>query len=424
MQRSARVAAAAVITIGALSLGACGSGGDDGGEGDVSLRFTFWGSDTRQQITQDVIDLFEEENPGITVEAQFGNWDGYWDQLATQVAGSDAPDIIQMDEQYIREYADRGALMDLDQVDLSAHNETVASNGRLDDAQYGVTIGLNSFVMVANPAMFQEADVDMPDDTSWTWDDYSELAVELSESLEGGYGASAPREPSGFQSWLRQHGKHLSTAEGELGFEPADAEGYFDFFLGLMESGGTPPASAMSEDQNIGTEQSLSGSGELALGTWWTNESVALSDAVGEELELLRFPTETGEAEGAAPWYKSSQYLSGYSGTDHPEEVQQFIDFFVNSSEAGEILGVERGLPPNTEILGQVSAELEGMEAVTADYIAAIEPELGPAEPATAQGGSSFSQILYRFQDEVFFGRSSPAEAAEAMHAEMQTQLN
>ncbi|MBE1515026.1 ABC transporter substrate-binding protein [Nesterenkonia halotolerans] len=423
MRHSRPTSVSALLLIGALGLSACG-GGDGGGEGeDVALSFTFWGSDTRQQITQDVIDLFEEENPGITVEAQFGNWDGYWDQLATQVAGGDAPDIIQMDEQYIREYADRGALMDLDQVDLSGLNETVAANGRLDDAQYGVTIGVNSFVMVANPELFQEAGVDMPDDTSWTWDDYADIAVELSDNLEGAYGAGAPREPSGFQSWLRQHDKSLSTDEGTLGFEPEDAEEYFEFYLELMNAGGTPPASAMSEDQNIGTEQSLSGSGQLALGTWWTNESVALSDGAGVEFDLLRFPTESGSPEDAKPWYKSSQYLSGYSRTDHPEEVQQFIDFFVNSPEAGEILGVERGLPPNTEILADLSEDLEGMEAVSAEYIEAIEPELGPAEPATAQGGSSFSQILYRYQDELFFERVTPAEAAEAMYSEMQSQL-
>lgn len=415
------VLATSVIVV--LGLSACGGGaGNDDGD-EVSLRFTFWGSDTRQQITQEAIELFEEENPEISVEAEFGNWDGYWDQLATQVAGGNAPDIIQMDEQYIREYADRGALMDLDQVDVSGLNETVASNGRLDDTQYGVTIGLNSFAMVANPDLFEEAGVEMPDDTSWTWDEYADIAVELNQNLDSAYGAGAPREPSGFQSWLRQNGKNLSTDDGALGFEPEDAQKYFEFFLDLMQSGGTPPASAMSEDQNIGTEQSLSGSGELAIGTWWTNESVAISEAVGTELELLRFPTESGNAEDAVPWYKSSQYLSGYSGTEHPEEVQQFIDFFVNSLEAGEILGVERGLPPNTEILTQLAEELDGMEAVTAEYIEAVEPELGAAEPTTAQGGSSFSQILYRYQDEVFFERSSPAEAAEAMHAEMESQL-
>ncbi len=423
MSRTARMTRfAALGTVAAVGLTACGAGAS-GEDEDVTLRFSWWGADTRHQLTQDVIDAFEEEHPDITVEGEFGSWDGYWDQLATQTAADDAPDIMQMDEQYIREYADRGALLALDDVDVSQVDESVVENGRIDGEMYGTTIGINSFVMVANPELFEEAGVEMPDDTTWTWDEYADLAVELSEDLDGAWGAGAPREPSGFTLWLRQHGAHLSGEDGGLGFEPADAEGYFQFYLDLLEEGGTPPAEAISEDQNIGKEQSLTGSGELALGTWWSNEAVALADAAGVEMELLRFPSPTGEAEDAAPWYKSSQFLSASAGTDHPEEAQEFIDFFANSTEAGQILKAERGLPPNSEVRSMVSEGMEGMQRSTADYIDAIEPEVGEPEPVTAAGGSEFGSILYRYQDEVFFGRRSPAEAAAAMHAEMEAEL-
>ncbi|GAB3183134.1 extracellular solute-binding protein [Nesterenkonia halophila] len=409
----------------ALLLTACGGGGDGGGgDGEgVTLEFGWWGSDTRHQNTQDIIDAFEEEHPDITVEGRYGPWDGYWDQLATQTAGGDAPDIMQMDELYLREYADRGALLDLADVDVSQMDESVVQNGQADGSQYGITIGINAFVMLANPDHFTEAGVEMPDDTSWTWQEYQDVAVELSENLDSSWGAGGFDETGGFQTWLRQHGKHLSTEEGELGYEPADAEEYFAYIQELLDAGATPSASALAEDHGVGPDDSLTTSGDVAMRAWWSNQTVALSEAVGTELRLLRFPSPEGGEHGAAPWYKSSMFLSASADTEHPEEAQEFIDFFVNSQEAAEIEMTERGIPPNTEIREQITEQLEGPQQAVAEYIADIEDELGPPEPVPAKGGSTFQEILYRYQDEVLFGRQSPAEAAEAMYAEMEAEL-
>ncbi|MDZ5077228.1 ABC transporter substrate-binding protein [Nesterenkonia sp. HG001] len=406
----------------ALALTACGGGGG-GDDDEVTLRFVWWGSDARHQNTQEIIDAFEEEHPDITISGDFGDWDGYWDQLATQTAAADSPDIIQMDELYLREYADRGSLLDLDQVDTSQMDDTVVDNGRTEGGLYGITIGINAFTILANPDLFDEAGVEMPDDATWTWDDYRDIAVELSEDLDGAWGAGGFDETGGFQTWVRQQGGHLSNDEGELGFTVEDAESYFEYIAELLDSGATPSASALAEDQGVGPDQSLTTAGEVAMRAWWSNQSVALSESTGTELELLRFPSHTGDAEDAAPWYKSSMFLSGSAATDHPEEVQLFIDFFVNSEEAALIDMAERGIPPNNEIRQTVTEELEGPQLAMAEYIDQIEGELGPSEPVPAMGGSAFQQILYRYQDEVLFERMSPADAAEAMVGEMEGEL-
>src|SRR5690606_9101459 len=91
------------------------SGGD--GEEQVNLRITWWGSDARHQVTQHAIDLFEAAHPNISVTPEFSDWDGYWDKLATATAGGDAPDVMQMDGQYLATYADRGTLVDLTSLD-------------------------------------------------------------------------------------------------------------------------------------------------------------------------------------------------------------------------------------------------------------------------------------------------------------------
>ncbi|MBE0010014.1 extracellular solute-binding protein [Arthrobacter sp. AET 35A] len=107
------VSAAAALMLGISACG--GSSGDEEG-GDVELRFSWWGSTERAEITQQAIDLFEEQNPGITVRPEYTDFDAYFDRLATTVAGRDAPDVITLGGAYPREYGDRGALLDLDEV--------------------------------------------------------------------------------------------------------------------------------------------------------------------------------------------------------------------------------------------------------------------------------------------------------------------
>jgi ABC-type glycerol-3-phosphate transport system substrate-binding protein len=104
-QRGATTFAAAALILG-LTACATGSGPAASDEvelsdEDVTLNISWWGGDARVERTQKILDAFEEENPNITVEAEFSDWTGYWDRLATSTAGKNSPDVIQMDELYL-----------------------------------------------------------------------------------------------------------------------------------------------------------------------------------------------------------------------------------------------------------------------------------------------------------------------------------
>lgn len=161
------------------------------------------------------------------------------------------------------------------------------------------------------------------------------------------------------------------------------------------------------------------------MAPWWTNQLPALSSASGEELELLRFPSHSGNAEESGLWYKSSMMLSASSGTDHPEEVITFIDWFVNSEEAAELNQMDRGLPGNNDLRAHIADDLEPADQTAADFIADIEDEVAaqPAEPVPSLGFSGLQEILYRYEIEVFFENQTPEDAAEAMIAEMESEL-
>src|SRR5690625_1197069 len=45
---------------------------------DITLRFAWWGDQHRTDYTLEVIDLFEEQNERVTIEAEYASWDDYW----------------------------------------------------------------------------------------------------------------------------------------------------------------------------------------------------------------------------------------------------------------------------------------------------------------------------------------------------------
>ncbi|OSM43809.1 ABC transporter substrate-binding protein [Nesterenkonia sp. PF2B19] len=410
--------------IGALVLTSCSAGDAGTADGDVDLRFSWWGSGLRVERTEAIIDAFEQEHPHISIEGSYSDFGGHWEQLATQTAGGDAPDIIQMDDKYLREYADRGALLDLTDVDTSGIDQDAVDNGRTEDGLFGITTGINSLALGANPELFAEAGVEMPDDETWTWEDFAAITEELSANLDDAYGTNETNEPGGFQVWLRQQGQHLTTDEGELGFEVDDLAEYYDYWLELLHAGAMSAAGVMAENRGADPEQQLIHTGRVALAPMWTSSLAGISESAGVDMELLRFPSLTGSAENNGLWCKSSMFLSASSQTEHPEEAQLFIDFMVSDVDAGLLGLTDRGLPANPAVREAVLDAIDGQDLVSAEFIADIEDELAGPEPVPALGFSALQEIMMRYEDELYFERLTPQEAAERVHQEMEGVLD
>ena len=73
----------------------------------------WWGNQTRNERTQKILDMYSEENPGVTIDGQFSEFNDYWNKLATAAAGHSMPDIVQMDYKYLQQYVNINLLVDL-----------------------------------------------------------------------------------------------------------------------------------------------------------------------------------------------------------------------------------------------------------------------------------------------------------------------
>ncbi len=415
---------AAAVAAVAITLTGCGASPQAASDGPVTLRFSWWGSDTRHKMTQKLIDAFEAKNPNIKIKGEYGDWSGYWDKLATQVASQDAPDIIQMDSQYLGEYAERGALLELKDVDLSKFDQAAADAGKTEGGQYAVTAGMNALVVLANPSLVSASGVSLPDDSSWTWDQYLDTAASITgKSKAGVYGSGAFTGDASFNLWMRQHGKSLFTKDGGLGFDEGDATKYFEMQAEMRDAKAVPPASVMTEDASAPLDQQGLATNRFAMGWVWSNQLTAVSKASGQPLEIHRPPSVEGDASKAEQFYKASQFWSASSRSKHPAEAQKFIDFLANSVEAGEIGLADRGIPGNSEVRAAVAPKLTPTDALTAKFIDDIADEVGDAPAIPPAGSSAVSEILTRFATEVHFSRISPQEAAKKSIDEIKSAL-
>jgi multiple sugar transport system substrate-binding protein len=433
IHRSRRAALAAALTVGALALTACSGdggvanpGGDDepssADSGPAEIRFSWWGSDTRHQTTQEIIDLFEEKNPDITVVPDYTDWGGYWDKLATSVAAGDAPDVITQEERYLADYAARGVLAPLDglDIDTASIDASVLGSGETDGALYGIPTGVNAYAVLADPQVFTDAGVDVPDDTTWTWEDYVEVSNAVSAGTgDGVYGTQDYGfNEAGLAILARQRGETLYTPEGELGVSEETVADFFQLSLDLQAGGGQPDAARSVELEGAGPEGSLLGTNTGSMGMWWTNQLGAISTASGRELQLLRLPGET-EGERTGMYFKPAMYYSVAKTSEHPEAAAKFVDFLLNDPEAGALMLSDRGLPANTEVRASIQDALSPADKQAAEFLESLESEIVDGPPVPPQGAGDVVEILKRINTEVLFEQITPADAAAQFLSEV-----
>ncbi|GAA3740222.1 extracellular solute-binding protein [Plantactinospora mayteni] len=410
-----RLSTVAVSATLLLSVAACGDSGGD--SGPVELRFSWWGNNDRAQATQKVIDAFQAQNPDIKVSGSSADFNAYFDKLATEVAAGDAPDVITLGGAYPREYGDRGALLDLARVQNELRTDKIDAaalgNGRFEEKQYGVPTGVNTFAVVVNPAVFQKAGVPLPDDSTWTWDDFARIARDISaKSPKGTYGAADPSSADMLDLYSRQRGEGLYTPDGKVAISRNTITEWWTTTVGLRDSGATPPASVTTElEGQPAPEQTLMGRGLAGMQFDWSNQLGSLRKASGQPLELLRAPGESTQKPGM--WLQASQIYTVNARTEHPKEAAKFVDFLVNSAEAGKIILTDRGIPANSEVLSAVLPGLNPDQSAQAKFIEKVTPQVGPPLVIGPTGSTDTRLILQRLNAEVLFDRKSPAEAAD-----------
>ncbi|MET9969291.1 extracellular solute-binding protein [Streptomyces sp. NPDC006356] len=414
----------------ALTLSAGCAGDSSGSGGKTVIRFNWWGSDSRHEMTKQMIAVFEKEHPNIDVQPEYSNWDDYWKKLSTGAAAGDMPDVLQLTDPYMYSYIDNGQLMDLKKVKDVLHTDKLPANSMamttVKGGLYGVPGGDSGFGIVADPAAFKKAGVPMPDDTKWSWDDYVKTAAALSKGQKGLVGSEMPLYTNDLGTWLRQHGEDYWTKDGsKIGFSEETVAAYWEWVVKLRDSGGTtsPEAAVEKLSSGAGVEQGLVAQHKAAMSDLSVTQLGAIEGASGRETKLLLFPGENGASQVGA-YTKPGIFYGASARTEHPKEAAQLLDFLVNSTEAAKIQKFDRGVPNNPDVLKAITPELSPVEKRIADYLNRVNALKPTAlHIPNAEAGPAVPEIFQRLNEDVLFDRVSPQEAAEKFISEIKSQL-
>lgn len=407
----------------ALTLAGLIGGGTAFGQ-ESRLRLSWWGNVERAERTNKIIDLFKAANAGVEIEGQTlpGGGD-YWTWLATQTAGGNPPDVIQMDYRYIFEYAGRGVLLPLDDlltstIDLSNWREERIDVGRVDGKVYGISLGANTGAVILNLTAWEEAGIEPPT-IGTTWEQFADLCTQLTSKTTrtGFFGTQdASGHETSFETYLRQRGKALYAADGSLGFDETDAKAWFDLWSEMRKAGACVPADVQALSQgNVDT--SVVTVGKAATGIAQSNQLVSYQKANTDRLGMTSIPVIEGGQPGQ--YLKPSMYFSLSSQTKDPELAGKFLDFFINNPDSMQILGVERGAPEAPETRQAILPSLDEASQEALTYLDNIASVIGALPPAPPQGAGEGTTVLMSVAEEVAFEAKSSEQGAADLVAGM-----
>jgi multiple sugar transport system substrate-binding protein len=418
MPRGARKLALATIAISAiLVVTGCSASSPSSSSSEsakkITLRFAWWGSDQLNAIKAKQIALFEKKYPNITVKGEPSDYAPYYPKLATQVAGGNAPDAIQITYDTVPSYAQKGALLDLSKyIDTKQYEAGSLDAGKVSGKLDAIPTGIGARAIVINTAVFKAAGVAIPNDKTWTWADYVKIAAEITaKSPKGTYGSAQPVNDQLLQAYARQAGGDLFTASGKLGVTAATAEKMFEMSKQLQDTGGSPDASTSAEDNNAALEQSLMGTGHIAMDYVPINFIGIYAQSSGDSMKILRLPgnSKTNVGEYLQP---TVQYAV-YSKTKYPKESAELIDFLLNSSKAGPLNLLTLGIPAVPSVLKAVSSNLTSDESAQVNFINDLTKNTGKAPNPLALPSSQTQAILNPLESNVLFAKETPAQAAK-----------
>jgi multiple sugar transport system substrate-binding protein len=384
---------------------------------DRHLRLTWWGGQARADRTNAVAELYKAANPGFTYDGEFNAFNDYWPKLGTQVAGGNAPDVIQMDYRYLAQYAKDGTIAALDDyvggaLKLDDFDQDQQDGGKVDGKLYAISLGANSVSMMINKKAFADAGVPEPTN-DWTYDDYKANADAIKSKTGMAILADgSPSEPA-LENFLRQRGKALYTADGKLAFDAEDAIAWFKLWADLRAANVCVSAEDQALDATAAIDTTMITLKKAATTYANSNQLIAFQAVNDAPLTMASFPR-LAKGSGGGHYRKPSQFWSVNPKSALIEEAVKFVSFFVNDLEAGKALGIERGIPCSKAVRDTVAPTLDEQGKISLNFVSNLGDLLGalPPVPPSAAGEVS-TQLVVRSQ-EVGFGSSSPEDAGAA----------
>jgi multiple sugar transport system substrate-binding protein len=385
---------------------------------DRRIRHFWWGNPERDKRTFAVIDIFNKKNPGIVVEGETLGFNDYFTKLTTQIAGGNMPDVIQQGYGVMLEYVDKGTLKPLDEavaagkIDTSKIDKSAIDAGTFRGKFYGLSIGANSMATLYNQRLFQEAGIDV-DPITWTYDDLKAAALKISEKGGAKGTDDLTADWGAFGVYCGQRGfANQFTDDGQFAFGADLVVDYWKMWKDMRDAGATPSAEDTAAVAGIADLDKMGiVTGKSAISYAWSNQIVGTQALMQDKLGAGMRPHLAGGQPGQS--IQPSQFICLTRDATDDDAGLAYMNAFVNDPDMTAILGLERGIPSQSDVRAAIQPSLSEPEAVSVAYFDAIQPHVGPLAPPPPAGNRECEEAFEtRAAVSVLLGQASIEDAA------------
>lgn len=322
-------------------------------EGNVEIRFSWWGGDSRHEATLAAIDAFMVKYPNITVKAEYGAWDGWAEKCATQLSGGTAPDLMQVNWNWLYQFSSDGSrFADLNDysnlISLQNYPQDILEQGVVADKLQGLPLGITGKVFYWNKSTFDKAGIPVPS----SFEEIIAAGSIFKEKLGDDY------YPLGMYEYERlilmmyylqsKYGKEWAV-DNQLNYSVEEIKEGFDWLNKLQEEHVLPAISKIRGDgANVLEKNPNWANGKYAGFYEWDSAQKKLQEALepGQEFVLGQFPTDLGSDNAALT--KVNMCYAITESSKNKEAAALLMEFLTSDPEGISIIGTERGMLANT----------------------------------------------------------------------------
>jgi oligogalacturonide transport system substrate-binding protein len=398
-------------------------------EETVTIRFAWWGGDARTEATLEVINQFQELNPNIIIEPEYGSSDGYHDRLATQLASGTAADIVQIDPETMPTYVATGDYFidfaangfDLSKFDPNYIGKQI--NGNYDGRQLGLPTGIAGPTLLVNQDLADQFGIDFTAD--FDWDQLIAWGKQVHESDPEVYLLCVNNDYITNLIFLT----YLAQLTGTTVFDPdtktmnstqEDLQKALELVKALYDNNVIPPAaySTVYSGDNLQTDPNWISGKYVANFSYISTLNVMTAGNPAANYSISKLPIIKGATEAGFAC-NCPQVLAITSTSKHPEEAMMFLDYFFNNTTAMATLACVRSIPPTSEArdVCATNGTLDPLMVDAANIVGALN-----GTPSDKYSSSQEAkQIVADTIEIVGYGQMEPAAAAADLYEQLQS---
>ena len=395
---------------------------------NAALAVIWWGNQARNERTQAALDLYAQQNPGVTFDAQFAEWGDYWNKLATASAAHSLPDVLQMDYKYLSQYVENNLLVDLKPyidsgvLDVSGIDPGILEAGSLNGGVYAICIGVNAPALLYNKTLIEENGLTVKD--NMTMDEFIALSKEIYAKTGVKTNISYGAGENFIDYTVRAQGLDLYNGNQ---FGAASAEDFVPYFSiyenGVKEGWMTSPE--VFAERTIGSVEQ----DPLVFGSnpnqrsWcffaYSNQLTAVQTAAATEGIEIGISTWPSADPIKSDYLKPSQFFAVSVDSKNPEIATKVLDYWTNSLACNEILLAERGIPASSKTAAALAPKLDDLQQKVTDYINnVVTPNCSAISPAAPEKSAEVLKLNDSLQEQVCYGKLTAAQAAQKLFDE------